>query len=338
MNILIGFLVLILIVVATIIFNKTPTRPEKHRKLDKLNSSPNQVYLSKLKTKNGFYPLIYHPENTSCKFKIQMRRGRKGFSEDFFENKLKVIFKNKIEIITDYCLDNNGIIYEPDFTIKYSIKGQALLIDLEIDEPYEGISSIKNRKPIHTVNTDNDRNRIFTQNGWHVIRFTEHQIVNMPDESCKFIADYIFSFDPDFIVPKAIENIRDIEFEKAWSIQDAISWSLDLYREKYLNIEAFPSEESDFSGYYECIYVAPDFKDNSVFRKIINISNYSNLRVIDKTNKSYQLIVLNENLEKLNKTDAIELIKTDNSWLDKIGLINGKYGKYACINMTDELL
>ena len=77
--------------------------------------------------------------------------------------------------------------------------GINIFLDIEIDEPYEGINDIKNRKPTHFRFADVNRNNEFKNRGWIVVRFAEIQIHQNPDGCCRFIADVIKSIYPQFV-------------------------------------------------------------------------------------------------------------------------------------------
>lgn len=291
------------------------------------------------KTIDGHYPIALFSKSVDTPiYEYSERNGRKGFTEDFFEKLLLDCFRNIIEVRTDISLIYNGIKYEPDFTIILDKGERRIVIDLEIDEPYEGIADVHKRKPVHTINSDIERNMIFTENGWNILRFSEHQIVKSPLSCCKYISEFIKAIDSSFVQPKALTDEHDVEDEKCWTLKEAKDWSKGFYRENYLKIESFPSDEVEIEKNYSCIYVAIDFNEDTRIRKIIDIADNKNLRVIDKTNKTYQLTVSDNNGNKLNKDDAIRLIKKDNSWLDKIFKSDGPHGLYYYIDMRMEIV
>lgn len=81
-------------------------------------------------------------------------------------------------------------------------------MDIESDEPYEGINDIFNRKQTHYQYNDTNRNNAFKNRGWIVSRFAEIQVHEKPERCCKFIADIIKSIDSNFKVPEKMQSAR----------------------------------------------------------------------------------------------------------------------------------
>ena len=69
--------------------------------------------------------------------------------------------------------------YEPDIVLK-DRSNKHILIDIEIDEPYD----LSSRVPTHCLGRDNKRDDFFSRRGWVVVRFTEYQIVTQINECC----------------------------------------------------------------------------------------------------------------------------------------------------------
>lgn len=192
------------------------------------------------------FPYVLFP-NYGCIFKEPQvgRLGRKGFKEDEFKNYLSSIF-------CDYCTieDNNylsvgteGIIYEPDFTLKAINEEKNILIDIEIDEPYEGTNDLSKRRATHYLESDLIRNYHFQNRGWIVIRFAEIQIHKNPLGCCFFIAKVISSVDNEYSIPDTLLKKNDLEPISRWSEFEAKSWSIEKYRENYLGIDKFTLSE-----------------------------------------------------------------------------------------------
>src|SRR5690606_28222357 len=120
--------------------------------------------------------------------------------------------------------------YEPDIAM-IDIINSNLRIDIEIDEPYAGIT----RQPTHCENEDVVRDMYFTDRGWLVIRFSEYQVHTQELECLRFIADVIKLVNPKYTIPDNLKNILKIKDEKFWDIIQAQKWEKINYREKYLN-------------------------------------------------------------------------------------------------------
>ena len=114
-----------------------------------------------------------------------------------------------------------------------------LLIDIEIDAPYDGIY----RFPTHTIEDIRDlrRDRSMAAMGWMVVRFSERQIRYQPEECLQYLQDIITS----------ASNEQSLRFnllaaEPRWNFSQALHWEQEHYREQYLGIESF--EPYDFSS------------------------------------------------------------------------------------------
>ncbi len=107
----------------------------------------------------------------------------------------------------------------PDFI--FEDVSNTVYIAIEIDEPY----IYKTRTPIHYYGNDEDaeKERIYKANGWTLIRFSEYQVVNYPNECCKFLAQVI-----DYLQAKLnysnkskFNNFGTLPFEKHWNYSEA---------------------------------------------------------------------------------------------------------------------
>ena len=117
-----------------------------------------------------------------------------------------------------------------------------IFIDIEIDEPYEGINDIETRKALHYKGVDDSRNQVLTNNGWIVIRLAEIQVHQNPVKCCAFIADIILKIRPIYSIPAPIIEVKKIDQVnkvQLWTKVEAEKMSREKYREKYLGIEIF---------------------------------------------------------------------------------------------------
>ncbi|RTQ52317.1 hypothetical protein EJV47_04655 [Hymenobacter gummosus] len=129
---------------------------------------------------------------------------RKGSSEAQFEQLLKQWF-GATRIDSSLCLpiayrsfDNNY--YYPDFVYRHP---SGLCIDIEIDEPYTGIT----KEPIHYQGQDHQRNKYFAEKGWVVVRFAEQQIITQPELCCKLLAEVIAQLVPGQVAAQSTTGI-----------------------------------------------------------------------------------------------------------------------------------
>ncbi len=180
------------------------------------------------------YPLVYESfvQNIQqIKQPISSKNLYRGKSEAFFENYLKKYFGNNI--YTDKALPVNKAqdnFYYPDFIYQ----DNHFFVDIEIDEPY----SLPNGYPVHYQGVDNNRNMFFLRAGWHVIRFSEEQIMRQPAQCCRFLADFIQKKNKENkhqISSKSLENIPLLSLKtRHWTREEALYMFSNKYRESYL--------------------------------------------------------------------------------------------------------
>lgn len=187
------------------------------------------------------YPYVIMPSRTKCpiKFPQKGRSGRKGYKEDEFLLYIRKYFKETFNIYNDRYVLTKTNRYEPDFSLLNEKDGINIFLDIEIDEPYEGINDINIRKATHFQLADINRNNEFKNRGWIIIRFAEIQIHLNPNGCCRFIADVIKSIYPQFTIPHDLLSIKRIEPVQQWTKDIALAWSKQRYREKYLGIDQF---------------------------------------------------------------------------------------------------
>lgn len=191
------------------------------------------------------YPYVVMPKNSDCviKFPRKGRNGRKGYKEDAFYGYLETYFSDNFKLYNDrFVLSrNNTNRYEPDFTLTNEENDINIFMDIEIDEPYEGLNDVHQRSVTHCQYFDTNRNNEFVNRGWIVIRFAEIQVHQNPDGCCRFIADVIRSIDSNFRYPVNLLNVTKVEPVRQWTKEVAKQWSMQKYREEYLGIDCFGS-------------------------------------------------------------------------------------------------
>ena len=133
--------------------------------------------------------------------------------------------------------------FEPDLAIINLESGKNIFIDIEIDEPYDGVSKTPTHYRTAKGTIDDARNDGFTDRGWMVIRFAEEQIVTNPNGCVKFIGQVIKSVCPSYS-SKCLELPNALERIPIWSEAEARSYAREHKREKYLSIIDFFKSES----------------------------------------------------------------------------------------------
>jgi uncharacterized protein (TIGR02145 family) len=189
------------------------------------------------------FPYIVLPKaNSAITLPQNGRIGRQGYKDADFKKYLDAAFSNIVQLDDNSLISvKNGAVYSPDITLIDTQDGLNLFIDIEIDEPYEGVNDITSRKPLHYTDSDIIRNNAISDNGWVVIRFAEIQVHKSPEACCQFIAGVISKINPNFKIPIALNIAEKLNPVGQWSKEDAIVMSNERYREKYLGINLFGS-------------------------------------------------------------------------------------------------
>jgi very-short-patch-repair endonuclease len=193
---------------------------------------PNNIFFQEIEYT---YPVVKMPaKDCIIKFSKIGRSNKIGFKENYFFEILKKHFSLNFQVLNDRHIPqkNNSRPYEPDFILINENKN--ILINIEIDEPYDGFSGV----PTHILNRDNYRDLFFTNRGYIVIRFSEKQIHEECLKCCALISKVISSIDSEYKIPSTIE-IENSNSENQWDSLQAKNWAKIKYRENYLGIESF---------------------------------------------------------------------------------------------------
>ncbi|MDT0648404.1 hypothetical protein RM545_17060 [Zunongwangia sp. F260] len=152
---------------------------------------------------------------------IDNRNFKKGKSELHF---LEYLYKNfGRNVFTDYSPDIGKNPFQPDFIV-FDCEINFYL-DIEIDEPY----SLLDGTTIHHDRTkDEERNRFFNGINWGVIRFTERQVMQKPDECCYIISSVLEAIKNRNTVIK-----HNLEIENFWTHEEALIMKMKDYRNSY---------------------------------------------------------------------------------------------------------
>jgi hypothetical protein len=205
---------------------------------------PNTIFKQNTPTN---YPFVSMPlENSVIKFPRKIAEGRigiRGYKEADFDIYIKRYFCNNgaLKFFNDRFLfiSNNTKPYIPDHVLIDENNNLNLFIDIEIDEPYDGIG----RLSTHEKGKDNSRNKYYNERGWLVIRFAEIQVHQNILGCCKYIAQVIKSINPKFEIHEDLQNATDIFNVPLWLKLEADKWAKEKYREEYLGISGFGQRE-----------------------------------------------------------------------------------------------
>lgn len=281
----------------------TVKQTEKSKETEMLPISTKEVEKTLLEFKYVNYDLIF-PESESdfpiIKIPIKncvvrsYRTGttkRRGFKEASFQKAIEHYFAENFEISGNIRLNTGEKTrpFEPDIAI-ISYSNDNIRIDIEIDEPYAGIS----RQPTHCIGDDINRDNYFKDRGWIVIRFSEYQVHMQEKECLKYIGNIISLIDPSYKLPIELNSVNNITKETVWDVVQAQKWEKSRYREQYLNHEFKNLEEKtetlkrDFDNQEteeEKLVISTSFGKEDIGKKIS--FNNQNKHINDKRIKFY---------------------------------------------------
>ncbi len=148
-----------------------------------------------------------------------------GRTEEEFYYKLINHFGNNIYINLGFAVAKSENLVVPDYI--YFDPNSNLLIDIEIDEPYE----IESGKPIHYVGIDNWRDSYFLSRDFIVVRFAEEQVVKYPGNCCEVIQYLVETI----LSGKQVEIERSFTMPsiKQWTEEEAHTMAYQKYRDHY---------------------------------------------------------------------------------------------------------
>jgi very-short-patch-repair endonuclease len=218
---------------------KAKTKSEEHLPKAKVETtkSKNEVDfvnydITKVPTTNS-YPVFRFPKKGTVVRSYRLgNTKRRGFKEESFQNSIERCFGKDFVVLGNVRLNTGKETrpFEPDIAI-IDKSNSNLRIDIEIDEPYAGIT----RQPTHCKGEDVNRDIYFVDRGWIVIRFSEYQVHLQENDCLKFIAEAIKSAIPNYNIPTQLVNQTTLQVEKLWDIVQAQKWEKVKYREQYLN-------------------------------------------------------------------------------------------------------
>ena len=175
--------------------------------------------------------MLYEPEISTAQI---------GVSEKYFQKYLQKYFQDILHPSYQFKI-NDEYAYSSDFTL---ILPNGISIDLEIDEPYNGL----NNQPHHCTDDGKDdrRDEFFIRGNWIVIRLSEFQVCAYPDECCYFIARTIEQIAQQNIVAlDRFTRVGDLPTDSRWTSQESRQMVKDKYRVGYLakyNVYGFRQE------------------------------------------------------------------------------------------------
>lgn len=194
-------------------------------------------------TRNGYYAFYTAPAAKTEIFPYRRRKVElRGYTEGNFEQMLRNSLKSSTHyhVLGDVSIHTSegSHPYEPDIAIVEMSDNYGVRIDIEIDEPYGGYD----KTPIHYVGCgDEFRDRILANLGWLVVRFSEKQIFQEPENCIYYIQKLISLIDPSFSITCVGNNPKP---DKCWTEHEAHIMVIQRFRENLLHHE-FGKEKKD---------------------------------------------------------------------------------------------
>jgi very-short-patch-repair endonuclease len=188
--------------------------------------------ISKVPTTNS-YPVFRFPKKGTVVRSFRLgNTKRRGFKEESFQKSIEQYFGKDYIVLGNARLNTGKETrpFEPDIAI-IDKSNSNLRIDIEIDEPYAGLT----RQPTHCKGEDVNRDVYFVDRGWIIIRFSEYQVHLQENDCLRYIAETIKSAIPKYEIPSQLLNKPLLQVEKLWDIVQAQKWEKAKYREQYLN-------------------------------------------------------------------------------------------------------
>jgi len=188
--------------------------------------------ITKVPTTNS-YPVFRFPKKGTVVRSFRLgNTKRRGFKEEAFQKSIELYFGKVFTVLGNARLNTGKDTrpFEPDIAI-IDKSSSNLRIDIEIDEPYAGLT----RQPTHCKGEDVNRDTYFVDRGWIVIRFSEYQVHLQENDCLRYIAETIKSVIPNYEIPNQLRNQPSLQIEKLWDLVQAQKWEKAKYREQYLN-------------------------------------------------------------------------------------------------------
>jgi hypothetical protein len=199
----------------------------------------------------GIFPIAIFPVRGTVirthRYGVSKRR---GFKEEGFQFAIEQEFGHLYEVSGEVRLNTGSETrpFEPDIALIKNSKDNPIRIDIEIDEPYAGIS----RRATHCKGDDVHRDAYFKDRGWVVLRFSERQVHLHLKYCLAIIATVLKRIDTSYVFPDHLPlNYSKIR-ENHWDLVQAQAWEVENYRENYLNHE------------FQTLSDVPDFVDRDL--------------------------------------------------------------------------
>lgn len=194
-----------------------------HKELERINS-PEYILNYRLNAVHDFFDKVTTPhKNEQNNESVKIGKCETSFANFLLEN-----FPDNIFTDLKLRINNTDKYYTPDVVYWNKKKGD-LLVDIEIDEPYD----LQTGVPIHYLGIDDMRNNFFCDNGWVVIRFTEEQVVKESEKCLTFLNDVISLLNSHKTLSHRAYDQTEIVKQQMWSKDEAHMLAYRKYRDTY---------------------------------------------------------------------------------------------------------
>lgn len=215
-----------------------------------------------------FYPILLRAANS---FPVQPEPDSYIIAENPVERSFYGLLKEKFpqKLFLNRKVNFNTFSYFPDISfIDINLK---IYIDIEIDEPYSRSGELTHY--IESVR-DSTRDNMFQQNGWHILRFSEKQILYHPS-ACVSILDLFIGQiirNESILLPSNYSFLKhsgwtkdESSFLKEHSIRDYYNYEVSIINQEEIKVLLrFASIDEMFE-----YIILKNFKDFNVEKDIV---------------------------------------------------------------------
>lgn len=202
-------------------------KPLLDRHLPQFQGMPTMVPYTLTDGQQDHYPQLLAPHHgTPITFPCRGSSYKRGIGEMWVAIHVEIL---RLPYFHDnLSLNVAGHRFEPD--LAYIDAERGIFIDIEIDEPY----SMGRCVPTHAIGSDDQRNQLFTQAGWTVLRFSERQCIVTPKSVLRTVVDVARQMNPTANLPEALSDIAPVELDLRWDFDTAKQLARQQFRTPYL--------------------------------------------------------------------------------------------------------
>lgn len=144
----------------------------------------------------------------------------------------------------DVCVKISGHNYEPDMA--YVDVSRSFGIDIEVDEPYSVSGHPSHYIDADGQDKDGQRNELFRQAGWWVVRFSEEMLFRHPEQCMRAISEVMTQTGAIDKMPETAVGIQNPEPQPRWTEQESWRMKNSKYRMTYLGFDPMMKTAHDY--------------------------------------------------------------------------------------------